>query len=315
MSGERVAVAACAAVHCLGVHQEDTVLVVCNEPQRSIAKALAEASQARARTTQLLEYETLSRNGEEPAGEIAAAMLQASVVFATTAYSLSHTKARLAATAAGARIAGMNALTEDLFARALPIDYARLRTASAKLAAALTAAKSCRVTSPAGTEITLSIEDRRATADDGHLQQPGAFGNLPAGEAYIAPLETVGNGTIVFDGSLATYGLLDKPLRIELENGRAIAAHGEAADWLLSTLDAGGEHGRSIAEIGIGTNPGAELCGVMVVDEKALGTAHLAFGTSASFGGINQAGVHIDGLIRQPTIQLDDDALLIADGV
>jgi leucyl aminopeptidase (aminopeptidase T) len=221
----------------------------------------------------------------------------------------------LAATAAGARIAGMNALTEDLFARALPIDYARLRTASAKLAAALTAAMSCRVTSPAGTEITLSIEDRRATADDGHLQQPGAFGNLPAGEAYIAPLETVGNGTIVFDGSLATYGLLDKPLRIELENGRAVAAHGEAADWLLSTLDAGGEHGRSIAEIGIGTNPGAELCGVMVVDEKALGTAHLAFGTSASFGGINQAGVHIDGLIRQPTIQLDDDALLIADGV
>jgi aminopeptidase len=53
----------------------------------------------------------------------------------------------------------------------------------------------------------------------------------------------------------------------------------------------------------------------MVVDEKALGTAHLAFGTSASFGGLNQAGVHIDGLIRQPTIQLDDDALLIADGV
>jgi aminopeptidase len=51
----------------------------------------------------------------------------------------------------------------------------------------------------------------------------------------------------------------------------------------------------------------------MVVDEKALGTAHLAFGTSASFGGANQAGVHIDGVIRQPTIQLDDEAPLVVD--
>jgi leucyl aminopeptidase (aminopeptidase T) len=79
-------------------------------------------------------------------------------------------------------------------------------------------------------------------------------------------------------------------------------------------LDAGGEHGRAIAEIGIGTNPGARLSGLIAVDEKALGTAHLAFGTSASFGGVNQATVHIDGIIREPKIQLDDERPLVVSG-
>jgi leucyl aminopeptidase (aminopeptidase T) len=46
-----------------------------------------------------------------------------------------------------------------------------------------------------------------------------------------------------------------------------------------------------------------------VVDEKVQGTAHLAFGTSASFGGVNEAGVHIDGVMRQPSIELDGQPL------
>src|SRR5205823_633010 len=130
-----------------------------------------------------------------------------SVVFATTTYSISHTQARLAATAAGVRIAGMRGFTEST-ARAMSVDYGLLRRCGARLAAALTAAESCRITSAAGTDVTLSIKGRHAIADDGNLQEPGAFGNLPAGEAYVAPLETFGDGTIVFDGALADYGLL-----------------------------------------------------------------------------------------------------------
>jgi aminopeptidase len=302
--------AAGAALECLGVGRSDNVLVLCNQRQRAIAEALTAAARASARTAQLLEYPTLSRNGEEPSPPVAHAMGKASVVFAITSYSLSHTRARVAATAAGVRIATMNGLTEEIFARTLPVDYSRLRRASARVAAALSVADSCRITSPLGTDITLSIAGRRAICDDGHLQARGAFGNLPAGEAYIAPIETVGTGTIVFDGALAGYGLLQEPLRVRLEAGRVVHAEGEAAGWLLKTLDAGGRHGRSIAEIGIGTNPNARLCGLIAVDEKARGTAHLAFGTSATFGGANHAAVHIDAVLRQPTIELDGEPLI-----
>lgn len=305
----KLAAAAEAAADCLGTGARDAVLVLCNEAERAVAEALLAAAQARADAARLLEYPTLSRNGEELPDDVTHAMLDASVVFATTTYSISHTQARLAATAAGARIASMRGFTEAS-AGAMSVDYELLRSRGARLAAALTTAESCRITSASGTDVVLRISGRRATADDGNLQEPGAFGNLPAGEAYIAPLETVGDGVIVFDGALADHGLLRAPLRVHIEAGRAVYAHGEAADWLLSTLDAGGEHGRSIAEIGIGTNPGAELCGLVAIDEKVLGTAHLAFGTSASFGGINQAGVHIDGMLRAPTIELDDEPLM-----
>jgi leucyl aminopeptidase (aminopeptidase T) len=299
-----LAAAAEAAADCLGVAAGDNVLVLCNERERAVAESLIAATRPRTRAVRLLQYPTLTRNGEEPPDHVAHAMLDASVVFATTTYSISHTQARLAATAAGSRIASMRGFTEA-FAQAMSVDYGHLRSLGARLAAALTAAESCRITSAAGTDVTLSVKSRRATADDGNLREPGAFGNLPAGEAYIAPLETVGDGVIIFDGALADYGLLPAPLSIRLEAGRAVDATGEAGDWLLSTLDAGGEHGRQVAEIGIGTNPGAELCGLVAIDEKVLGTAHLAFGTSASFGGINQAGVHIDGMLRAPTIELD----------
>jgi leucyl aminopeptidase (aminopeptidase T) len=304
-----LAAAAESATDCLGVGARDQVLVLCNEAERAVAEALVVAAQSRTEAVKLLEYPTLSRNGEEPPALVARAMHDASVVFAMTTYSISHTQARVAATAAGARIASMRGFTEAAV-QAMSVDYRLLRSRGERLAAELTAAEWCRITSPAGTDLSLSIKGRRATVDDGNLQEPGAFGNLPAGEAYIAPLETIGDGTIVFDGALADYGLLRTPVSVRLEAGRAVDAQGEAAGWLLSTLDAGGELGRSIAEIGIGTNPGAELCGLVAIDEKVLGTVHLAFGTSASFGGVNQAGVHIDGMLRAPTIEVDGVPLM-----
>ena len=85
-----------------------------------------------------------------------------------------------------------------------------------------------------------------------------------------------------------------------LAGGRIVEAGGAAAPWLLSTLDAGGEHGRSIAELGIGTNPAARLTGSILEDEKVKGTVHLAFGTSAGIGGVNVSSVHIDGMVLSP---------------
>jgi leucyl aminopeptidase (aminopeptidase T) len=186
-----------------------------------------------------------------------------------------------------------------------------LERSSTVIAAALTAARTCRITSSAGTDIALSVEGRTGIVDSGRLKDPGAFGNLPAGEAYIAPIEGIGEGSIVIDGALAGYGLLRSPLRIHVAAGRVVAADGEAANWLLTTLDAGGDSGRLIAEIGIGVNPGASLTGISIVDEKARGTAHLAFGMNTSFGGANAAGVHIDGILLSPTVTLDGQPLII----
>jgi aminopeptidase len=228
-----------AALECLGVRATDSVLVVCNYQQKSIADAFASAARPRARTLETLMFPSLSRHGEEPPAEIASAMSQADVVFAPTSRSLSQTQARIEASRSGTRIASLPTITEEIFIRCVAVDYSEITRNGKSLARHLTSATSARVTSPAGTEVLLSLEGRTALVDDGDLRQPGAFGNLPAGEAYIAPLERVGDGRIVFDGSLAGYGVLTTPLVVTLEGGRAVDADGEAGRWLLETLDAG----------------------------------------------------------------------------
>lgn len=281
------------------------MLVVYNDEQATIAEALAEAARPLARTVTLQEFPTLSRHGEEPPADVAEAMAQADAVFAPTARSLSNTQARLAATRRGVRVATLPTITEEIFRRAMAADYGELKRVGGLLAKRLTAAARARVVSPAGTDIELNLEGRTGMSDDADLREPGRMGNLPGGEAFIAPVESHGDGTIVFDGSLAGYGRLSSPVRLTVEGGRVVAAAGEAGEWLLETLDAGGEGGRSIAELGIGTNPAAILSGNVLEDEKVIGTAHLAFGGNVGLGGTTTASVHIDGVILRPTVELD----------
>ncbi|HEY6150576.1 MAG TPA: aminopeptidase [Gaiellaceae bacterium] len=301
-----LASAADAILKCLAVGSSDDVLLLHNPPQRTLAEVLAKAAHGRAASVRMLEYPTSSRDGEAPPSTVARAMLEATVVVATTICSISHTPARAQASAQGARIAGAYACeNKDAFIAAINVDYEELERSTARTAAALSVSTTCRITSAAGTDVLLTIAGREGIADDGNLRMPGDWGNLPAGEAFIAPLETTGDGIIVFDGAFAGYGLLEAPLRVELERGRLVSAEGDAAAWLLATLDDGGEHGRTIAEIGIGTNPSAGLCGEIAIDEKVLGTAHIAFGTSVACGGVNQASVHLDGILLEPRVELD----------
>ena len=63
------------------------------------------------------------------------------------------------------------------------------------------------------------------------LDRPGAFGNLPAGEVFIAPLATGADGVCVIDRSiaLAGEGLVDEPIRLTFERGRIVAVEGGKA--------------------------------------------------------------------------------------
>jgi leucyl aminopeptidase (aminopeptidase T) len=303
--------AAATTVERLGVGSGDSLLVLYNEELAPIAEAIATAGRARAQNVRALSFPTLSRNGEEPPDDVAAALLAADAVAMVTTYSLSHTVARLEATRKGARIASMPGITAEMFARTVPIDYRELESVGRRLAAQLTDAQRCRIVAPAGTDVGLVLRGRTGLSDDGDLCAPGAFGNLPAGEAYIAPFEREGEGTIVFDLSVASSGFLDEPLRVDLEKGRAVdASGGAAAATLLSVLDAGGPNGRVVAELGIGTNPAATIIGKILEDEKVAGTIHIAFGTNTGIGGENQAAVHIDGVVRDPTVELDGRTIM-----
>ncbi|MEW6222121.1 MAG: aminopeptidase [Candidatus Hadarchaeota archaeon] len=304
LKGARIAVK-----ECMNVSRGEVVLVVTDQQRHRVASYIFSAArEASARVTMLI-IPTLSRHGEEPPKVVAEAMRAADVVFAPTTYSLTHTQARKRATEAGVRIATMPMITEEMMCRgAMLADYREVSQLTKKVAGRLNRCREVEVTSAAGTELGFSVKGRKAHPDTGIFHRPGDFGNLPAGEAFIAPVEGTGEGTVVVDGSM-----IDKvhgKIKIEIRGGRAVKFSGGPSRRLEAILKKAGKKAFNLAEFGVGTNPKAQLIGNVLEDEKVLGTCHVALGDNSTFGGKVQAGVHVDGIFLKPTVKLDGKVLM-----
>jgi leucyl aminopeptidase (aminopeptidase T) len=232
-------------------------------------------------------------------------MAAADVVLCPTIQSLSHTAARREANEAGSRIATLPGVTEELLARVMSADVEGLRRKGSAIADILTAGSEAHITCPNGSDLRLGLGDRKAIPDAGDLTAPGAFGNLPCGEGFIAPIEGTSEGTLVVDGTIATLGVVSAPVQLTVRGGHLVEASGDEGARLLELLAAGGEGGTNVAELGIGTNEKAQLTGNVIEDEKILGTCHIAFGASAAIGGTVQVPVHLDCVVTRPTVTVD----------
>jgi len=146
-----------------------------------------------------------------------------------------------------------------------------------------------------------------------YLQKKGTFGNLPTGEIFVAPVEGAANGVFVVDSSFAGIGKLKSPINIFVENGYAVNITGDKSELLDELLDQVGKEARNIAELGIGTNEKAQITGNILEDEKVMGTCHIALGNNSGFGGKVDVQLHMDGIIKKPTIFVDN-AKIIDDG-
>ncbi|MDQ7793559.1 MAG: aminopeptidase [bacterium] len=291
---------------CLGISPGETVLVVTDPPCAEVAEALWQAAREAGAETLMLRLAPRRVHGEEPPALVAEAMSQAEASFLVTSCSLTHTSARRRASAAGARLATMPNITPDIFTRALDADYGPIRDLTLRVGEILERSSEARVTSPAGTDLTLNLAGRAAVLDTGIYTEPGSFGNLPAGEAYIAPVEGTAEGLVVVDGSMAGVGSLDAPIRIEVRAGRARSVYGgRGARELDAILAQQGDDARNLGELGIGTNGKARIIGHILEDEKVLGTVHVALGANASFGGMVQVACHLDGILKAPSLWVD----------
>jgi leucyl aminopeptidase (aminopeptidase T) len=290
---------------CLRVEPAEEVLVICNpvtEDLGALMRIEAEGDGAKATLAVISEVDS---NGAEPPTPVAAAMIASHVVLAPTIQSLSHTYARRAANQAGARIATLPGVTEDMLARLMNADMGVLRRRGAALAAALNGGEEARITCRHGSDLRLGLKDRIPIADAGVLDAPGAFGNLPCGEAFVSPAEGTAEGTLVVDGSIAGVGKVETPVELTVRDGHLTDATGPEGETLLELLTKHGPDGTNVAELGIGTNEEAVLTGNILEDEKILGTAHVAFGASAAIGGGVQVPVHLDCVILEPTVEID----------
>ncbi|MFZ4620098.1 MAG: aminopeptidase [Bacteroidota bacterium] len=299
---------------CMGTKQQEKVLIVTDEPLRMLGYALWKAAKDFGNDVVLTEILPRKSNGEEPPAEIAELMKKFDVVFCPTSRSLTHTDARRAASALGVRIATLPGVTEEIMVRCMNADYPAIARRTHTLCGLMEKTNVIRVTSPAGTDIFMPITGRTAHASSGLFLEKGQSGNLPTGEAYLAPLEHRSNGVVVVDGSMASVGIVNTPIRIVVKDGYATEiSGGTEADTLKKLLEPHGKDAYNVAEFGIGTNDKAIITGKIIEDEKVMGTIHIAFGDNKSMGGTVRVASHLDGLIKFPTVYFDEK-IIMSDG-
>jgi leucyl aminopeptidase (aminopeptidase T) len=296
---------------CMGLKPGEKVLVITDEPLRTIGYALWKAAKDLGNEVLLIEILPRASNGAEPPPEVAELMKMVDVVLCPTSKSLTHTDSRRAASAKGVRVGTLPGVTEEIMIRCMNADYNKIAQRTFALCRLLEKASTVRVTGPAGTDITMPIKGRTAHSSSGLFREKGQWGNLPTGEAYLAPVEGQSEGVVVVDGSMAMVGMVKTPIRIQVKKGYAEdISGGEEAQRLIALLKPHGKDARTVAEFGIGTNDKAILTGIILEDEKVMGTIHIAFGDNKSMGGSVRVASHLDGLITHPTVWLDETMIM-----
>ncbi len=240
----------------------------------------------------------------------------ADIIIALSNNSTSHTRYRALACAAGCRFASLPHFDPDMFHTSMTVDWSALAARTARLVEAVNRAEWIRVTTPNGTDMNICKQGRNAGGDDGLLTAAGSFGNLPAGEAYLAPLEGRSHGVMIIEWGPTRK--LDEPLRVTVENGVVVNIEGnDHHREKLEARFAENSNCRNIAELGIGTNDKASRPDNVLEAEKILGTIHIALGDNTGFGGVVSAPFHEDYVFYQPTltaITADGAENIILDG-
>ncbi|SEW24007.1 aminopeptidase [Natrinema salifodinae] len=298
---------------CLALEAGESCAIVTDDEREPIGEALYEVASEITDDAAIVRYPPGETHGGEPPAPVAAAMAGADVVLAPTTKSLSHTRARTEANEAGARVATLPGITEDVFTTGLDADYESIAAHCDDVRDRVAGADEVRVTTDAGTDITFGVGDREWLSDTGIVHESGTMSNLPAGEVFVSP--ATADGTFVVDGTMMPHGLLadGETLSFEVEDGLVTEiSDDEIRAEVEDAAEEVGDAAYNLAELGIGTNVAVtDLVGSVLLDEKAAGTVHIAIGDDAGIGGDTEAPIHLDGIIREPTVYADGEQIAL----
>lgn len=193
-------------------------------------------------------------------------------------------------------------LMEEFFAGCLA-DWSGQRAVWEQWATRLSATRHLRVVAP-GTDLSLRVNGRPWVVFAGEE-------NLPDGEIATAPIETSAEGRLAVPGCFWFAGQEIRDLVLTFHQGLLVdlvAAKGEHFARALCATDAGASR---IGEFGIGVSPTVRtMTGDLLIDEKIMGTVHIALGRAyTECGGTNRSVVHWDIVkdLRSPESHLVAD--------
>lgn len=180
------------------------------------------------------------------------------------------------------------------------------------------------VTSPGGTDIRVRLAGRRPLHNTPVVRAGETLTFIPYyGELALAPLESAGDGRVVFDGSLLGTGVgpheesapeklrrtrkgvrrdaLEQPVVLDVEAGRCVRVSGGPEAAVIEQLFATIPGADRIGEVAFGTSERSQP-----LTAARLGTAHFAFGDNLMYGGANACAMHQNGVVLDASIQIVD---------
>ena len=301
-----------AMIQVLNLNKEDIVLVVTDEHTKSEGEAFYTAAIEYGCTAHLYLLPENTRPLLEIPSELIALIEGKTIIINAfkglgkeTPFRVKWVKQILATKSI--RIGHCPGITKSMMIEGpMNVDYTKMLDKANKMITSFNNAKQVHITASGGTDIILCIEDRGFSTDV-QITDESYFANLPCGEIWCGPVETMGDGIIVCDGSIGDIGKVGKPLKIFLEKGKVVTFESDDQKLVedIKKLINVDEEARIIGELGIGLNPGAKLSGNLLEDEKALHTAHIAFGNNEDMdGGQNRSKTHRDFLFYKPTMKV-----------
>jgi leucyl aminopeptidase (aminopeptidase T) len=301
---------------CARCQKNEKILIITDPDALVIGQALWDAAEDYPNRS-LIMMPTQTMHGQEPPALVAAAMLEADVIFRPTTFSLSSTDAKRKACAAGAR--DLNCSDYDvrmLESGGLYADFEAHGPILDKMAEAFKGNKVV-ITTPMGTNITANITGRVNLPQYGRSIKPGQSSSPPDIECAVGANEGTMNGVVFIDGSIPhpKLGLIQEPIRLEVRGSKIVNISGGTKAKILQDIleDYHDEKTYHIGEIGIGMNTACELTGRMLEDEGCAGTVHFGIGDDRGFNGANSCPIHLDAIFKSATLTVDD-RVLIKDG-
>ncbi|WP_326643897.1 aminopeptidase [Streptosporangium sp. NBC_01755] len=302
---------------CLGARPlEEVVLLVDEGTDADVVAALVSGLEERHCVPVVAKMPRYVVPGSEPPAAVAGLLAGAAAAIELTSTFIGSSRARQRATAKGVRYLAMPGVVADTFRLGGPfdVDFDRLRTLTERLARAWGSASSYRLTTPAGTDLSGSVEGRPGRALFGVARDRGAYMAPPDVESGTAPVEHSSNGVVVIDADFLFMGQgpVTRPVALHFTDGHLVAVEGDEGIRLTEMMDrCQDERMSNLAEVSMGLNPNGRVCGIAMETESTLGSAHIALGNSIAYGGTVDASAHLDCVMREATLELDSRPILI----
>ena len=304
---------------CLRIRAGEEVLLLTDEgTDPDVVAGLVEGVSSRNAVPVVATMPTPFIPGAEPPGAVAAALLSAGAAIELTSLFIGSSLARQRASAAGVRYLAMPGVELGTFRAGGPltVDFDSQRVIANAVGEAWDRGSRFRLTSPAGTDLRGSVENRAGRVLDGIARADGQYMAPPDIEAGTAPVEETTSGVAVIDGDLLFMGRgpLPEPVVMHFDRGQLVSIDGAHRDRLLDMMARCDDDRMSnLAEVSMGLNPLGTICSVPMETESALGTAHIALGNSIAYGGTVDAAAHLDCVMAAATLEIDG-VVVISDG-